>query len=482
MRLPNAALGLPLRPLAAAFALALAIDGNAVASTHATPRRPDAIVVQNCDDAGAGSLRAAVDGAADGDTIDLTQLQCSTISLSTGAILIGVADLTLQGPGNHQLTLDGVDDYGWSLLYDIGGGTLAIDGLDLAFGSKYRSDNIARGGCVYTNGNLRLNDSHVSFCGAHANTYAAAGGALYAYGSATITYSQIDTAGLTTQGDARGGCVFAHGGVTLAYSAVSGCRNATPSHGFGGGVYSGGPLVVKYSTIAANGNDDAASGIGGGVYVRGDATVMWSTISGNRATVGGGIALVDDGSGASSASVVDSTVSGNVAHAAAGIAAGTPLDLENSTVAFNMAYVPNTTPLDYAWSGGLAVRASGVTITSSILANNTVTHQNGSVENADVGGDVPIPVGGSANLVMSSGQPLPPDTIAADPLLRPLARNGGLTMTHALAAGSPAMDHGVSDNWSWDQRGAGFPRVQNGVADIGAYEVDPDLIFRNGFD
>ena len=131
MRLPNAALGLPLRPLAAAFALALAIDGNAVAPAHATPRRPDAIVVQNCDDAGAGSLRAAVDSAADGDTIDLTQLQCSTISLSTGAILIGVADLTLQGPGNHQLTLDGVDDYGWSLLYDIGGGTLAIDGLDL---------------------------------------------------------------------------------------------------------------------------------------------------------------------------------------------------------------------------------------------------------------------------------------------------------------------------------------------------------------
>ena len=49
------------------------------------------IVVDNCNDAGAGSLRDAVDNAADGDTIDLTQLACSTISLSTGAILIGIA-------------------------------------------------------------------------------------------------------------------------------------------------------------------------------------------------------------------------------------------------------------------------------------------------------------------------------------------------------------------------------------------------------
>src|SRR5262249_39342556 len=157
-----------------------------------------------------------------GDIIDLTQLQCSVISLSTGAILIGTTGLTLQGPGGHHLALYGNDDYGWSLLYDIGGGTLKIDGIDLPFGSKDRSDNIARGGCVYTNGDLVVNDSHVFFCGVHANTYTAAGGALYAYGSATITYSEIDTAGLTTSGYARGGCVFAHGDVVLAYSSLSG--------------------------------------------------------------------------------------------------------------------------------------------------------------------------------------------------------------------------------------------------------------------
>jgi hypothetical protein len=33
-----------------------------------------------------------------------------------------------------------------------------------------------------------------------------------------------------------------------------------------------------------------------------------------------------------------------------------------------------------------------------------------------------------------------------------------------------------------DQRGLGFARVLEGHADIGAYEVDPNLIFRNGFD
>ncbi len=482
MRAPAARPRLSLRPLAAAFALALALDANALASTGATPRSPAAIVVQNCDDSGAGSLRGAVDSATDGDTIDLTQLQCSTISLSTGAILIGVSGLTLQGPGNHALMLQGAGDYGAALLYDLGGGTLTVDGLDLSFGSKYRSDNTAHGGCVYTNGNLVLNESRVSSCGVHANTYTASGGALYAYGFMNITYSEIYLAGLTTQGDARGGCVFAHGDVLLAYSSLSGCRNATPTRGFGGGLYAGGNLVMKYSSISDSENDDAQTGLGGGIYVRGDTTVLWSTISGNSATVGGGIDLANDGSGSNSASIAESTISGNVAHAAAGILAEVPLALENSTIAFNTASVPDTMPLDYAWSGGLAVRASPVTITSTIVANNIAHHTSGEDEAADIGGDIPIPVGGSASLVMNSAQPLPPDTITSDPLLAPLASNGGLTRTHALLPGSPAVDHGAPDGWSVDQRGAGFPRMQNGNADIGAYEVDPDLIFRNGFD
>ena len=53
-----------------------------------------------------------------------------------------------------------------------------------------------------------------------------------------------------------------------------------------------------------------------------------------------------------------------------------------------------------------------------------------------------------------------------DPLLEPLANNGGPTLTHALQAGSPAIDRGDPAAPPEDQRGYG--RV--GVPDVGAFE------------
>ena len=59
-----------------------------------------------------------------------------------------------------------------------------------------------------------------------------------------------------------------------------------------------------------------------------------------------------------------------------------------------------------------------------------------------------------------------------DPLLGPLANNGGPTMTHTLLPNSPATNLGSnSQNLSTDQRGASFSRVVGGFADIGAFEV-----------
>lgn len=60
-----------------------------------------------------------------------------------------------------------------------------------------------------------------------------------------------------------------------------------------------------------------------------------------------------------------------------------------------------------------------------------------------------------------------------DPVLGPLQNNGGPTPTRLPLPGSPALDTGdpaVSGQPLWDQRGAGFPRV-DGRIDIGAIEV-----------
>jgi len=70
-------------------------------------------------------------------------------------------------------------------------------------------------------------------------------------------------------------------------------------------------------------------------------------------------------------------------------------------------------------------------------------------------------------------------------MLLPLADNGGLTRTHALAATSPAIDAGNNPlpTTLTDQRGAGFLReMPDGKPDIGAFEFRGDGIFIDGFD
>src|SRR5690606_11331893 len=58
--------------------------------------------------------------------------------------------------------------------------------------------------------------------------------------------------------------------------------------------------------------------------------------------------------------------------------------------------------------------------------------------------------------------------------LAELADNGGPTPTRMLLADSPARDAGVPGTLfppEWDQRLEGFPRVINGIIDIGAIEA-----------
>ena len=79
-------------------------------------------------------------------------------------------------------------------------------------------------------------------------------------------------------------------------------------------------------------------------------------------------------------------------------------------------------------------------------------------------------LGGSNNQVGNTASPV-------DPIIGNLQDNGGPTYTHALLAGSPAIDAGGPYNGegdpSYDQRGEGYPRLVNDTVDLGAYEYSP---------
>ena len=100
---------------------------------------------------------------------------------------------------------------------------------------------------------------------------------------------------------------------------------------------------------------------------------------------------------------------------------------------------------------------------NAIVANNSATGSG-----PDIAGTI---TSNDYNLVEdTSGATFTPqanDLTGVDPLLGPLADNGGETNTHALLGGSPAIDAGDT-SLTTDQRGV--TRPQFGVDDIGAYE------------
>ena len=97
------------------------------------------------------------------------------------------------------------------------------------------------------------------------------------------------------------------------------------------------------------------------------------------------------------------------------------------------------------------------------------------------GGNVSVAAGsifGSLGYNIFSDTPgislAPTDRVNTNPLLGPLANNGGPTLTRALLPGSPAINVGTPvAGITTDQRGA--PRPQDSAPDIGAFQVQPPL-------
>ena len=407
-------------------------------------------VVSNCDDAGPGSLRDTVIGAADGDTVDLTQLTCSHITLSTGAIVFGQSNLAIQGPGVNDLTIDG--GLGGAVLYHLGGGTLIVNDLTIAYGFKYRSDVSVLGSCIHSEGNVLTSNVHISTCNTvSTGPYAALGGAIWAGGAVQLENSII----------------------TASEAHATGFGYAS-----GGGVYANNGFVSVYSTVAYNValGESATPSFGGGVFARGGVLTLGSTFSGNQAARMGGLALADNNGTA--ATLVNSTVSNNHATLIGGVYARAALNVYNSTIAFNTSH---------QWTDGTSYFGAGVHVhvggemDSSILANNV--NDAAPFPTTDLTGDPGSGFLGGHNNIMFCGAPCPVDTSHDDPGLHPLADNGGLTRTHVPTPGIWDTFGGTNLlGLQWDQRGPGFPRLSTGdFPEIGAIQLNSDIIFANGF-
>jgi predicted outer membrane repeat protein len=241
-----------------------------------------------------------------------------------------------------------------------------------------------------------------------------------------------------------------------------------PAEGHGGAIYhieddfTGGTsednLEISNSTFTNN----YAYRQGGAAWilVRGNGRIINSTFSQNEASQAGSNRVGQGGALIISNGVIDilnATFAANFATFQGGaIFAGSSasVTLINSIFDRNRLDPTHTYPATTEWQGYHTNRQ---------LLNGGNNLQYPRTKEPDFDNDV-------NNLITSPASAI----IFADPLLAPLADNGGPNQTLALQAGSPAIDVGNATTCpSTDQRGVRRP--QGSGCDIGAYEVVVEL-------
>ena len=439
--------------IASAFMLA-GVAGSASAATFTVTSCSDSDVGNTT----AGTLRAEVTlanaaaTATSNDGVDLSACKNSTITLTNGSIAVTAPSLMI---GSQTGATGGATIYQQShdrIFNHTGTGTLAVKYTHLEAG--YTG---SKGGCIYSSGTVLMNHSTADEC---------------------VVY--------TSENFAAGGAIYGLAGVTLRDSVVSNSYAHSAAKSIGGGVATQGTLQVIYSTVTGNraGGAPAAQGYGGGVFGSTSTTIDNSTLDNNYAQTSGGAFALSKGGSRGSAVISNSTISGNVARLRGGASyiENVNVGIYNSTIAFNTAG-----HFGSGRFGGLYVYGfSTLILESSIFANNsdTSTSAHDLYINYSRSGAISS---GSRNVLARSTNVATPSIIvsSSDPKISPLANHGGLTRTHALLPGSPAIDMGNDgSSLTVDQRGNGFARVVGAGADIGAYErqTDDDEIFYAGLE
>jgi hypothetical protein len=442
------------------------------------------LVVTTLADGGAGSLRSILAGALDGDTIMFATN--GTITLTNGELVLS-GSVNIAGPGPTNLIISGNNS---NRVFYVGAEVnSSISGITVTDGVA--TDTNGAGGGIYNVGNLTLNNCVVSSSSSGAGLPGTAGSGF-----------PPTSAGTPGGAGGMGGGIFNLGTLNLTACSIVG--------NIGGPGGTGGSATVSEGSfsdpIATAGG---AGGNGGGLYNSGTATLSACTFNGNSSGPGGtggaiytsfaGFSIISSsaqgGQGGSAGAIYNSgsliltlcTVDGNVA-GAGGIgppsslgvngtngAAGTSGGSYNSGT---MTIVASTvTRNNGGGAGGGVYNINEATAVNSLFALNTAasapdyfgsfsTQGHNLIGNNS--GAFGFFVGNDNDIVGTANAPI-------DPLILPLADNGGPTWTVALKPGSPAMDAGNDAvlgspfNLTTDQRGE--PRKNGSHVDIGAYEI-----------
>jgi uncharacterized repeat protein (TIGR01451 family) len=365
----------------------------------------------------------------------------------------------------------------------IGGGGVVVARWVTVTHNTARHHSFAEGGGVTGAGDVEMRDSLIAHNVVTAPNYAAGGGIRRYGGDLRLINVTIRENQAQAQWTATGGGGTLDGGTThLTQTSVLSnvARSAAASSfaaSYNGGLGNGATLRVVTSTIAGNRAVGDGQRSSGGLGNTGTAEVIDSLIadnlvtdlSGNVTGSGGGIVNGDSGT----LTVRRSSIVGNQANDAAAINTyGNPTTrIVNSTVSGNSttggapnviltgtAYLTHTTIASNTGGGlgypGVNVNAYGVLI--AYHTYNCTTWTNSVLTAvASLSSDSACPSGFIAN---------------ADPLLEPLALNGGETPNHALKPGSPALEGVASCGAGEDQRGVSRPQGQ--ACDIGAFEME----------
>ena len=377
---------------------------------------PGSGTAANCALANANSctLRDAITAAASGDTIHFGLADNATIVLISATTLAPTVDLTIDGTGVANLTIDG---------------NHAVRPFTLA-------------GITVTLANLRLVNGAANGGG----IFAGGGGGIRADNNTTLTVQHCVVSGGTA--GYGGGGIYVEGPTTISDSIITG--NSSSETGGGINVQGSGPLTIDSSTVSDNHSSE-----GGGIYDQGGLHLTNSTVSGNSASDAGGGVHVSD---------VFAVISNDTFYGNSAVAGGAIFH------AFGVSYA-NVTIADSTFAANTASPGYGADLDYLLygtwnLVNDIFT---GGCRRAGSDPAAILDATGSFDAGTSCQFPAANSNAFLD--LGPLGDHGGPTFTILPGIASAAIDGGsCAVGTTVDQRG--IARPQGGGCDAGAVESE----------